>query len=288
MKPDSGVKLNEIMFPEMDNGWSVWLEEQHYNSESHYFITISWNPFVSSAGTVKNVLVGDDSISERETVAYFGIVLQNFRDELNRNIKCQLLTYQELLDFLSFTLSMGTVHVEMPETPLYINDLISQDADIQFNTANNVIIQDNTVLTVSLPIKPNLSDVNEILSTIHDQTYRHVQRLLLFSKEKAHNELQRYTKSWCPGRNAIKELLLQNLIKKINGYYSGTLFILAEDYNACLDTISAKLNELRLPYRIEDYNLRDVFWGSLPGIFRANITPPIMGFNSFNELLFIE
>lgn len=286
-KPHHNEEMKRIRLPEMNNGWSIWLENQHHNGEQRYFIAVSWNPFTAS-DLIKNVLAEDEPINESEIIAYFTTVLEELADSLRRFFPCKLLVYQDLLDYLSFALSIGTNFVKMPDTPLYINDLISQDADIQFNTANNVIIDKKTVLTVSLPLKPDASSMAEILESIKDYSYRHVQRLLLFNHESAEKELKKYTKSWCPGRNIIKELLLQDVIKEINGYYTGTLLILTDNYNDCLRDLKQKLNGLQLPYRVEDYNLRDVFWGSLPGIFRANITPPISGFNSFNELLFIS
>lgn len=278
--------VNLLKLPEMTNGWALWVEEQNRKGEKHHFITVLWNPFYSG-DEARNTLASDAPVNEAGTTAYFEITVKSFKEELSKTIPCKLLVYQELLDFLSFALSLGNNYVKMPDTPLYINDLVSQDADVKFNTANNVIINNNIVLTVSLPVKPSISDMKRVLESIAQYPYRHVQRLLIFDRKAAEGELKKYTKAWCPGRNTIKELLTRGIIKNINCYYSNTLLILTDNYFDCMDDLRGPLDSLQLPYRVEDYNLRDVFWSSLPGIFRANITPPITGFNSLNELLFV-
>ena len=40
-----------------------------------------------------------------------------------------------------------------------------------------------------------------------------------------------------------------------------------------------------LPYVIEDYNAKDLWWGSLPGMFMAGLVPPICGFAALEDLL---
>lgn len=41
-------------------------------------------------------------------------------------------------------------------------------------------------------------------------------------------------------------------------------------------------------YIVEDYNAKDLWWGSLPGLFRAATTPPICGFQALEELLAVK
>ena len=47
----------------------------------------------------------------------------------------------------------------------------------------------------------------------------------------------------------------------------------------------ALLDSMELPYLVENYHQKNVWWGSLPGMFRSNIVPPILGFDSLDELL---
>jgi len=48
------------------------------------------------------------------------------------------------------------------------------------------------------------------------------------------------------------------------------------------------LGTLGIPYIVEDYNAKDLWWGSLPGLFRAGLVPPLCGFSSLEELLAME
>ena len=45
------------------------------------------------------------------------------------------------------------------------------------------------------------------------------------------------------------------------------------------------MQERELLYVLESYNLKDVWWGSLSGMYLANITPPLVGFSSAENLL---
>ena len=50
--------------------------------------------------------------------------------------------------------------------------------------------------------------------------------------------------------------------------------------------VNGLMKVMELPYIIEDYNRKDVWWGSLPGIFRANVMPPLTGFSGLQGLMF--
>ena len=43
-----------------------------------------------------------------------------------------------------------------------------------------------------------------------------------------------------------------------------------------------------LPYVIEDYNAKDLWLGSLPGMFTAGLVPPLCGFAALEDLLNVE
>ena len=50
-----------------------------------------------------------------------------------------------MMDFLSFTLSMGEHRAIMPDVPLYMDALLSQDIDFDFR-ANDIFINGKKVL----------------------------------------------------------------------------------------------------------------------------------------------
>ena len=49
--------------------------------------------------------------------------------------------------------------------------------------------------------------------------------------------------------------------------------------------LESYLKVQEMSYVFEKYNLKDVWWGSLAGIFLANIVPPITEFNSLEEFI---
>ena len=76
-------------------------------------------------------------------------------------------------------------------------------------------------------------------------------------------------------------------MKTLNGYHMDAFFFPFEEeqYPAERDRLTALLDSMELPYLIENYHQKNVWWGSLPGMFRSNIVPPILGFDSLDELL---
>ena len=114
-----------------------------------------------------------------------------------------------------------------------------------------------------------------------------VQRLLLMGEEKAEKKLWGYMGKWCSGRKSVKKLIEAPLLGKLTGYYANSLFLLTDKGQGreIERYIRELLNHMELLYVVEDYNRKDVWWGSLPGLFRANITPPQMSFNGLEELM---
>lgn len=49
--------------------------------------------------------------------------------------------------------------------------------------------------------------------------------------------------------------------------------------------LERKLTDICMPFRIEDFNAKDFWWGSLPAIHTAAVLPPICGFDEIEDLL---
>ena len=75
--------------------------------------------------------------------------------------------------------------------------------------------------------------------------------------------------------------------KHANFLYANNLFLLTDKGQGkeIERYIRDVLNRLEALYIVEDYNRKDVWWGSLPGLFRANLTPPQMSFAGLQELM---
>ena len=269
----------KLVLPEFCRGWAIWNERQHTPED---FIILFWNPFeTKSEPLIENAL--GEKVSRGGELKYFGEVAEKFCRELSKNTAAKLLTYQELLDFLAFTLTLDAKAVEMPEVPLYLDALLSQDVRFKFQ-ANDIFINGNRVFVATLP---TVLSPWRLFDRIKNFRYRYVRRMLLFSKSEAELDLKKYDRKWCPRRKVMLEEIEAGILSAFNGYYySGIIFQLNEaEYAAARSILAEYLTAEGAPFIFEQFNLKDVWWGSLPGVFLANIAPPVTGFDSFEDFI---
>ena len=262
---EDGTKVQRIALPSFRQGWSIWFEEQYDIEKENPFdadciLTVAWNPFLTKTGDmVKNTLDGE-SIPLDAMESVLAKLLQRIARSFPEEAAAKVLADQEIIDNLTFALTLGRERIEMPDPPLDLDSYLTQDLDLDFS-ANHVRLGNEVFLVLTLPgITGTRDPVYERIGrgVLHAGIpYRHVQRLLLFDEKTARKELASYTAKWCPSRKYIKDMR----------------------------TI---LYEMELPFIIEDYNAKDLWWGSLPGLFRAGLVPPLCGFSSLEELLAME
>lgn len=175
----------------------------------------------------------------------------------------------------------------MPDTPLYLDALLTQDAHITFEK-NNIYIENNRLAVISLDIYQD-SDKKKLAKALQDKnlSYRHVQRMLLFSEKKVEKEKNRYMRLWCSGRFSIRRMIAQDITGNLNGYYMNVLIVSIPEENFAKDFIWLKglLDAMELPYVVEDYSCKEIWWASLPGMHEPYVQPPIMGFDNLGTLL---
>lgn len=280
-----------ISAPEFRRGWTMWIEHQHIAdqdlSEDKNFLVLCWNPWYSSTKLAVENSLGKKKVSKNHPIEYFVEVLQKLGEAIGRVTPCHMLAYQEILDFLCFSISLGEEHVEMPDIPLYMDALLSQDLKFEFGS-NAIKINGKRLVILTLP--EMLNGFFDLFDHVSSLNYRYVRRILLFSEKEAQRDLVLYTSKWCPQRKNIRKMELDNLLGKINGYYQEHFFFLLNpvDYEPFLDYLRDMFETIQQIYIIESFNLKEVFWGSLPGLFLANAKPPIVGFSSLDDLLFRE
>ena len=207
--------------------------------------------------------------------------------------QAHLLSYQEIVDYLCFTLTMGKRRMEMPDPPIDLDLYLTDRLPLNF-TENHVRLGDEIFLLLSLPaLYGAQADIYEELWQSfagHRIPCRHTQRLLLFGKKEAEKELRSYTGKWCPSRRYIKELLTEDGLGRLNGYYTNEIILLIpkEEFDPVASYLHRLMYARALPYVIEDYNAKDLWWGSLPGMFTAGLVPPLCGFAALEDLLNVE
>ena len=175
---------------EFRRGWVMWNEHQHaVGSQAQDYLIIGWNPFETN-GRIENAL--RPGVMAAGSVDYFDQEIHRFLADFQKLTAARLLEYQEIMDVLSFSLSMGEDRQEMPDCPLYMDALLSQNVDFEFGS-NDVFINGKRICAVSLFAPDGANDLYQQLEHV---TYRHVRRLLLFNKKQAKHDLLKYTSRW--------------------------------------------------------------------------------------------
>lgn len=284
---DPYTKANEVVLqqlPVLCNGWAYWIETQHILQHSRDFLVIYWNPFLSG-DTITNHVSGN--ISAKSAIDSFLDVVQDIFDKLFKITPCFILQYQALVSFLEASISINKPEILMPEVPLYMDALLTQDADIDFDK-NEIFIGDKRIAVITLPVLET-ADENEIADFLETKSwnYRHVQRLLVFSQQLADKELNRYMRFWCSGRRSIAQLIKADIIDAINGYYLNAWIIPfdIDTYETDVSEVKSTLDRLRLSYIVEEYSCKEIWWASLPGMHEPYVQPPLVGFNNLDSLL---
>lgn len=272
----------KLDLPNFRRGWAMWNERQHTLTGDKDFLVVFWNPFETKINpNIENTL--GDKVKKEKFLSYFGAEVENICKELSKVTRVKLLEYQELMNFLSFELNMEEIEVKMPDVPLYMDALLSQDVQFDFK-ANDIYINGKKLLVLTLPTMPNAW---EIFEKVKNFSYRYVRRILLFDECESELEMKNYAGQWCPRRKIMLKEIEKEILASFNGYcWNGFIFRLDETkYETFRQDMDEYLTLKEIPFVFEHYNLKDVWWGSLAGVFLANITPPLIGFNSVEEFI---
>lgn len=271
-------------FPSFRRGWNIWTEHQHIPGRDRYIIYFSWNPFYR-LGQIKNLL--DKSNNAGDPAVYFQKKLEEFSLAVNQYVKGRILSYNEFLSALAFSVSFDTVAPPRPEVPMYIDYYLTKGITFLFRE-NDIVMNDKKLVVLTLPSFPQADIAREIYSAFSNERYRHVKRILFMNEKEYRMEMKEYMKLWCSGRNSIKKFIYNDIIQgEFHGLATENLiFVTDRDDEKLSDYIFRVMGILEIPYINERFNLKDVWWGSLPGLFRANINPPAVSIGNIYELLF--
>lgn len=274
--------------PEFCRGWVVTVEEQHFKNpetlkmESKYFIVFCWNPFKLNSGIIRNTL--NKPVRIENALKYFGTIVLQLADRLSKVTKVKVLEYQEILDFLAFSISFKPQGPAMPEIPLCIDVLMTQNLEIHF--APNSVRQGKSHFVIYTIL--GMPDLKKVFYAFMPLQYRHVKRVLCFNKKQSEKVMKGYSNHWCPKRKYMKNAILGDLLDgNLLGYYSEYfIFLVPDEYMGQVLSFNEDLfTKKRIGYRLESFNAKDIWWGSLPGCFRADIHTPIIGFKDVDELM---
>ena len=275
----------KLEFPKFCRGWAMWNERQHTLKGDKNFLVIFWNPFETKEKPyIENTLGA--KVEKKFFLKYFSEEVEKISKEISKVTRVKLLEYQDLMNFLSFSLTLEEKEIKMPEVPLYMDALLSQDEKFEFK-ANDININGKKLLIVSLP---DLANAWGMFEQLKQYEYRYVRRILIFDERESEIELKNYCGNWCSNRKIMLKEIEKEILSKFNGYYwNGFIFLLDDSkYEEVHTHLEKYLTLKESAFVFEKYNLKDVWWGSLAGMYLANITPPIVGFESMEEFILTQ
>ena len=282
-----------ISLPAFSQGWVMNIEEQHGEAGEACFLALTWNPFLSLKGDkVENALGENAAMGIDAMEQHMFSVLDTLASRFPPEAEAQILKYQEIIDYLAFSLSHGRLYVEMPDVPVDLDVYLTQDFTADFSK-NLITFGEETFLVLTLPAF--LGAMEKTLRRIIGEMARggipcrHVQRILFFDEKEARKEMERRDRMglWCRSRKYIKELIEAPLHGKFHGYYNNTLVALVktENYARTVAYLRKLFYETQEFYVIENFNAKQRWWGTIPAHFRAGVAAPICAFQSLEDLL---
>lgn len=282
-----------ISLPAFSQGWVMNIEEQHGEEGEACFLTLTWNPFLSLKGDkVENALGENAAMSIDAMEQHMFSVLDTLASRFPPEAEAKILKYQEIIDYLAFSLSHGRMYVEMPDVPVDLDVYLTQDFTANFSK-NLITFGEETFLILTLPAF--LGAMEKTLRRIIEEMARggipcrHVQRILFFDEKEARKEMERRDRMglWCRSRKYIKELIEAPLHGKFHGYYNNTLVALVktENYARTVAYLRKLFYETQEFYIIENFNAKQRWWGTIPAHFRAGVAAPICAFQNLEDLL---
>ena len=274
--------------PLFRQGWSLWTEKQHSPVRERYFVILSWNPFYDKNGNIINSL-GNKEVDEELAEKYFAYELSMLQKYIHGLARTRKLDYKEIAGFLLFATSFREETGVLPEVPIDLDFIITQETEYKFLN-NSLLINGQSTVVVSFPGFPGPEDVNILYDIFSTEIYRHVRRILAMDSEEYKENFSSYCGTWCKGRKAIKNEIIGDITGSVFGYMSECFVFLMPSDRVELFTqyLTECMMHLGFPYILETYNSKDVWWGSLPGLFRANINPPPSAIGSIADMIWLS
>lgn len=285
---DSEESFTDIPF---NLGWCMWHEYQNFGKYRSEYIFLTWNPMYVKEKTniakkirhlfemptdriICNTLKGKNSGRIMENVAdkYFAQALKDICIMLERRYKTSILTNENIINALSSTVSMKKEKYSMPKIPLYF-DVICTDVAFSMRE-NDIVINNKKMSIISLPSFHHFGKTfrKELFERLSGLPFRFSMRVLLTDKKNAEAYMHKYTKSWCSNRSAIRDEINKYTLKDLNGFFSNVFIFFSEKEDE-LDSITEKaigtFIDMGISYIVERRDYKNVWWSTLPGMFRA-------------------
>jgi type IV secretion system protein TrbE len=214
--------------------------------DSTYYLTLTWLPPSEAAGRLEAALFEAGDSARRATSVDYPAALKSFIEasdnalSLMRTvfIEARFLDDTETLTYLHNCVSDRHHRVARPETPFYLDDLLT-DAPLLGGLAPK--LGDDFIKIVSVrayvsETEPGLLDALNRLGL----PYRWVTRVLPLDREDGVREVERIRKRWFSKRKGILTLLREALYREEAALLDNDATAQAEDADAALQTITGE------------------------------------------------
>jgi type IV secretion system protein TrbE len=280
----------------------------HY--ENQYYLTLVFLPPADQQKKIEDFFIERGQEIENDSAE---VHLKTFINECDRLYyllaeifpQAQPLDDDETLTYLHSCVSTERHFVKTPETPMYLDAIL---ADTPLIPGLEPRLGDYHLRVVSLLGFPG-STTPGILDNLNKLNfeYRWVTRFLPIDKKDAIDELKRYQRKWFSKRKGLLTLIKEvvtgtesiivdndatnkamdadGALQEVSadlvsyGYFTAAAIVWDEDYNTVEKKVRAlekTINGLGFTVINETLNAVDAWFGSLPGLCRANVRRPLL------------
>ena len=287
-------------------------EEKGVHFESAYYITFVWGMPSTKSKKLTGVfyddpeILRDTGIDNKRDLEYFTKTCSEIAD-LMKGVFVEIEDFNDdqTLTYLHSTISTNRHPVKAPETPMYLDALLPDQA---LTVADIPMLGNHFIPTVTFTGFPStslpgiLDDLNHL-----EIEYRWVTRFICMDKEDARKEIERFRRQWWSKRKNLLAMLKEEATKEPSALLDSDASNKAADADAALQelgedlvafgimtcTVTVTHSDLQESMRRirkikqviqsrgftvkeETLNSKEAWLGSLPGHVYANVRRPII------------
>lgn len=288
-------------------------EEEGEHFDSNYFITFTWVMPEDQVKKIEAIFIDDPDREGRDQdydnqrdLSYFIKTVQHIsgimRDVFPEVIE---LNDDETLTYLHSTISTRRHYVRAPETPIYLDHLLTDQA---YQPGEIPVLGNDYVMTATINGFPSeawpgiLDGLNHL-----DIEYRWSSRFICLDNQDAKGKIDKYRKKWWSKRKSLFTLLKEQAsgtesrivdteadsnandaeaaLEELGndlvayGYYTSTITVWDRDFDVCeqkLETVMQVINSKGFTTRHETTNSFHAWLSSLPGHVYSNVRRPLI------------
>ncbi|SJM30270.1 conjugal transfer protein TrbE [Mesorhizobium delmotii] len=322
----------ECHFPDpvtraIDDERRAHFEEGRGHFESRHALILTWRPPERRRSGLARYVYSD---SESRTARYADTVLENFQTSIReveqylgnvlsirrmvtRSVEerggFQTARYDELFQFIRFSITGENHPVRLPEIPMYLDWL----ATAEFNHGLTPMVDSRYLAVIGIDGFPAESWPGILNSLdLMPLTYRWSSRFIFLDDQEARARLERTRKKWQQKVRPFFDQLFQTQSRSVDqdamamvaetedaiaqassqlvayGYYTPVIVLLEDNETRLREKAEAVRRLVQAEgfgARIETINATEAFLGSLPGNWYANIREPLINTRNLADLI---